>query len=49
MIDGQNLLADNGFVGLKGSIPKKSPDGPRANELAGILDLYNNGTLCAAP
>jgi hypothetical protein len=49
MIDGQNLLADNGFVGLRGSIPKKSPDSSRANELAGILDLYNNGTLCAAP
>ena len=49
MIDGQNLLVEYEFVGFKGIFPKKGDEGKLANELAGILDSYNNGTLCAAP
>jgi len=46
--DGQLLLVDIGFNGtgnyLKGK--KAGPGKAEANELAGILDDYNNGLLC---
>ncbi len=46
---GQTLLADIGFDGtgdyFKGK-DKNSPQKQEANELAAILDAYNNGDLC---
>jgi hypothetical protein len=51
IIDGQNLLFDIDFDGT-GDYYKKKVDELNghtkqdANDLAGILDSYNNGTLC---
>jgi hypothetical protein len=42
----EQLLDQYDFDGTAGLLPKKSDDGDRANELAGILDLYNNGEFC---
>jgi hypothetical protein len=53
IVDAQNLLDALNFVGTgdyckpkgkNGGVPAQCGD---ANELAGILDSYNNGTLCA--
>ncbi|MDH3625175.1 MAG: hypothetical protein OEQ49_14990 [Myxococcales bacterium] len=51
VIDGQMLLVDIGFTGTgdyfsKGTTEINSRTKQEANELAGILDSYNNGTLC---
>jgi hypothetical protein len=50
IIDGQNLLVDIAFNGtgdyFKGKKPINGRTGEEANTLAGILDSYNNGTLC---
>jgi hypothetical protein len=50
IIDGQNLLVDIEFDGtgayFKGKKPIAGHTGSEANNLAGILDSYNNGTLC---
>ena len=51
MIDGQTLLDDIDFDGtgsyFKGKKTLSGYTGSDANTLAGILDAYNNGTLCA--
>jgi hypothetical protein len=52
VIDGQMLLVDIGFDGSGDYFAKKVKQiaghtASKANTLAGILDSYNNGTLCA--
>ena len=43
----QALLVQYNFNGETHTLPKKNnPDGQLANELAGILDAYNNGEHC---
>ena len=48
IVDAQLLLVDLKFDGTGSYCRKKNdPDCDEANELAGILDTYNNGVLCA--